>query len=370
MVLPVYSPALQITAKSYLLSSCNLHGVYHSLASETSVHDVELDRILREKGLLGFGRLSTALAEDLKGLPPGKRHSRSIYLEITNPEDAFIFWDLGFSDVDDLWEDWALTTETGPGFGRSFRKLLTKVTPAYAMWLYEHCPNLWSLVCEHRKPESPIFVLAEVILSHYRDHNIAHDEMAQYLVNSPVAIEDTDDCVCQCSPEGCTPFAHGIKFLNNTYRWGSSSLRSFVSDYGRVLSLSQHIAVLRQANFQELHMEHTCVDKPGHLEDGSSESDFDPSPKDLETETFLDELIMEYQAFLLRGADDSSYQSAERCDDHIFKMSTRRYTRSMLFWDFIWPSRVQDIEKRLASLWVPNREAFNDLGVSLWTQDE
>ncbi|EWZ97390.1 hypothetical protein FOWG_01873 [Fusarium oxysporum f. sp. lycopersici MN25] len=348
----------------------SVHGVYYSLVSETSVHAIELDRILRERGLLGFGRLSTALSADLKKIPSGKYHSRSIYLDITDPEDAFIFWDLGFSDIDDHWADWALTRETGPGFGKSFRNFLGTVTPTYAMWLYEHCPNLWSLVCEHRKAESPIFVLAEVILSRYRDHNIGYDEMVQYLVNSPIAIEDTDDCVCQCSPQGCTPFTHGIKFLATRYPFGGSSLRFFVSEYGQMLSLSQHIAVLRQATFQELHMEHTCIDKPGHLEDGSSVSDFDPSAKDLEMDTFLNELAMEYQAFLLRDADESPYETRECCDDDTLKVRSRRHSRAMLFWDFIWPSRVHDIEKKLASSWMPDRGALDDLGVSLWMEND
>ncbi|EXM07557.1 hypothetical protein NOF04DRAFT_11987 [Fusarium oxysporum II5] len=347
----------------------SVHSVYYSLVSETSVHAIELDRILRDRGLLGFGRLSTALSHDLKRLPTGKHHSRSIYLDIIDPEDAFIFWDLGFSDIDDHWTDWALTDGTGPGFGGSFREFLGTVTPTYAMWLYEHCPNLWSLVCEHQKPESPIFVLAKIILSRHRAHNIGYDEMVQYLVNSPLTIEDTDDCVCQCSPQGCTPFAHGIKFLDTMFL-DNDSLRFFVSEYGQMLSLSQHMAVLRQATFQELHMEHTCVDRLGHLEDGSLESDFDPSATDLELETFLNELVMEYQAFLLRDADESSYENGECCEDFTLKLSTRRHSRAMLFWDFIWPSRVHDIEKKLESSWMPDREVLRDLGVSLWMEDE
>ncbi|RKK81916.1 hypothetical protein BFJ69_g3523 [Fusarium oxysporum] len=347
----------------------SVHSVYYSLVSETSVHAIELDRILRDRGLLGFGRLSTALSHDLKRLPTGKHHSRSIYLDIIDPEDAFIFWDLGFSDIDDHWTDWALTDGTGPGFGGSFREFLGTVTPTYAMWLYEHCPNLWSLVCEHQKPESPIFVLAKIILSRHRARNIGYDEMVQYLVNSPLTIEDTDDCVCQCSPQGCTPFAHGIKFLDTMFL-DNDSLRFFVSEYGQMLSLSQHMAVLRQATFQELHMEHTCVDRLGHLEDGSLESDFDPSATDLEMETFLNELVMEYQAFLLRDADESSYENGECCEDFTLKFSTRRHSRAMLFWDFIWPSRVHDIEKKLESSWMPDREVLRDLGVSLWMEDE
>ncbi|ENH63884.1 hypothetical protein FOC1_g10008026 [Fusarium oxysporum f. sp. cubense race 1] len=338
-------------------------------SEQTSVHVIELDRILRERGLLGFGRLSTALSRDLKRLPTRKQHLRSIYLDITDPEDAFIFWDLGFSDIDDHWADWAMTHENGPGFGKSFRNFLRTVTPTYAIWLYEHCPNLWSLVCEHRKPESPIFVLAEVILSHYLDHDIGYHNVIQYLVNSPIATEDTDDCICQCSHQGCTPFTHGLKFLGAAYHLRSSSLRLLVSEYGHMLSLSQHMAVLRQATFQELHMEHTCIDKPGHLEDGPSESDFDPSAKDLEMETFLNELVMEYQAFLLRDADESPYETGECCDDYTLKVRSRRHSRAMLFWDFIWPSRVHDIEKKLASSWMPDREVLDDLGVSLWMED-
>jgi hypothetical protein len=42
----------------------------------------------------------------------------------------------------------------------------------------------------------------------------------------------------------------------------------------------------------------------------------------------------------------------------------------MLFWDFIWPSRVHDIEKKLASSWMPDRGALDDLGVSLWMEDD
>ncbi|PNP86409.1 hypothetical protein FNYG_00111 [Fusarium nygamai] len=298
----------------------------------------------------------------------GKHHSRPVYLDITDPGDAFIFWDLGFSDIDDHWADWALTHEAGPGIGSSFTDFLETVRPAYAMWLYEHCPNLWSLVCEHRKPESPIFVLAEIILSRHYVHKIGYDEMVHYLTNSPIAIEDTDDCVCQCSPQGCTPFTHGAKFLDTEFEWLRPRL--FVSKYGQILSLSQHVAILRQATFRKLHMEHTCIDKPDHLEDMSSENDFNPSAKDLETETYLNELVMEYQAFLVRDGDDSPDEGGEGCEDYSAEVGTRRYWRAMEFWDSIWPLRVQEIEQELASSWNPDQEVLGDLGVSLWLEDE
>ncbi|CVK98990.1 uncharacterized protein FPRN_03919 [Fusarium proliferatum] len=361
-----YQRELEQIAKKKL--SRSVHRVHNSLVSEISVKAIELDRLLRERGLLDFGRLSTALPDDLKDLPTGKHHSRPIYLDIANPEDAFLFWNLGFSDIDDHWADWALTHEAGPGIGRSFRPFLSTVRPAYAMWLHEHCPNLWSLVCEHRKPESPIFVLAEVILRDYDMDSLGYDEMVQYLIDSPIAIEDTDDCVCPCSPQGCTPFTHGIKLLFTRYIW--SSPQSFTRKYGQVLSLSQHIAVLRQATFRKLGIEHTCIDKPGHLEGRSSESEFDPPAKDSEKEMHLNELVMEYQAFLLRNAHDSPDEAGEDCEDYDVEVGNRRHRRAMEFWDSIWPLRVKEIEQELASSWNPDQEVLKDLGVSLWLEDE
>ncbi|KAF5986362.1 hypothetical protein FCOIX_1639 [Fusarium coicis] len=347
----------------------SVYGVCNSLVSETSVKAIELDRVLRERGLLEFGRLSTALPDDLEILPTGKHHSRPIYLDINNPEDAVIFWDLGFSDIDEHWADWALTNAAGPGIGKSFRYFLETVRSDYAMWLYDHCPNLWSLVCEHRS-ESPIFVLAEVILSGYDSHHIGYDEMAHYLSDSPIAIEDTDDCVCQCSPRGCTPFTHGLKFLGTKYNWKGNSLRFFVSQYGQMLTLSQHVAVLRQATFQKLDMEHTCVEKPGDLENGSSEGDSDPLERDLEMEMYLNGLVTEYQAFLLRDPRDSPYETVENCKDYSVEAGARRHRRAMEFWDSIWPLRVQEIEQQLASSWNPAQEVLEELGVALWLEDE
>ncbi|KAG4263908.1 hypothetical protein FPRO03_09184 [Fusarium proliferatum] len=346
----------------------SVHEVHNSWVSDTSVKAIELDRLLRERGLLGFGRLSTVLPNDLKEIPRAKHYSRPIYLDIASPEDAFIFWDLGFSDIDDHWADWALTHEAGPGIGRSFRPFLSTVRPAYAMWLHEHCPNLWSLVCEHRKPESPIFVLAEVLLRVNDMDSLGYDEMVQYLVDSPIAIEDTDDCVCPCSPQGCTPFTHGIKLLFTRYI--RSSPQSFARKYGQVLSLSQHVAVLRHATFQKLRIEHTCIDKPDYSEGGSSESDFDPPEKDSEKEMHLNELVMEYQTFLLCDAHDSLDEAGEDCEDYSVEMGTRRHRRAMEFWDSIWPLRVKEIEQELASSWNPDQEVLKDLGVSLWLEDE
>ncbi|KLP21018.1 uncharacterized protein LW94_12597 [Fusarium fujikuroi] len=345
-----------------------VHGVRNSLVSETSAKAIEWDRILRERGLLGFGRLSTVLPNDLKRMPTGKHHSRPIYLDINNPEDACIFWDLGFSDIDDHWADWASTHWASPGIGRSFPRFLRTVRPAYAMWLYEHCPNLWSLVCEHRKPESPIFVLAEVILRDYDMDRLGYDEMVQFLIDSPIAIEDTDDCVCPCSPQGCTPFTHGIKCLYTRYI--RSRPQSFTRKYGQVLSLSQHVTVLRQATFQKLGIEHTCIEKPDHSEGGSSESDFDTPAKDSEKEMHLNELVMEYQAFLLCDAHDSLDEAGEDCQDYNVEMGTKRHRRAMEFWDSIWPLRVKEIEQELASSWNPDQEVLKDLGVSLWLEDE
>ncbi|KAF5713642.1 hypothetical protein FGLOB1_3860 [Fusarium globosum] len=317
----------------------SIHGVYYSLVSETGVKTMGCDRILRER-------------------------------DLTDHEDAVLFWDLGFPDIDDDWADWGLAHWVGPGIGNNFESFLRKLSPAYAMWLYEHCPNLWSLVCEHRKPESPVFVFAEVILNHHRDHATGYDEMLQYLIDSPIATEATDDCICQCSPQGCTPFSHGIKFLDTWYYRDISPLRFFVSQYGRMLSLSQHVAVLRQATFQKLDMEHTCIDKPGHFEDRSSESEVDPTEKDLEMETHLNELVMEYQAFLLRDADDSPEEEGDFSEEYSVEAGTRRYWRAMDFWDSIWPLRVQEIEQELASSWNPDQEVLEDLGVSLWLEDE
>ncbi|KAF5618573.1 hypothetical protein F52700_12093 [Fusarium sp. NRRL 52700] len=262
-----------------------VHGVHKSLLSETSVNAIEVDRVLRERGLLGFGRLSAALPEDLEELPTGKHYSRPIYLDINDPQDALIFWDLGFSDIDDNWADWVLTHENGPGLGMSFRKFLEQARPAYAMWLYEHCPNLWSLACEHRKPESPIFVLAEVILSRHEFHDIGYDKMASDV----------------------SEVGHGTHMYRN---------------------------------------------------------------KDPEKETYLNELITDHQAFLLRDADDSSDEAREDCEDDNVEVGTRRYWRAMEFWDSIWPSRVQEIEQQLAASWNPDQEVLENLGVSLWLEDE
>ncbi|KAF4430554.1 hypothetical protein F53441_13958 [Fusarium austroafricanum] len=302
------------------------------------------------------------MPDDIKG----NHNFRPIYLDITRPSDASIFWALGFPDAADGWTQESLASNLGSEFGVSLPGFLRRLGPWYAMWLYEHCPNLWELICEHCRPGGSVFVLAEKILGGWS--SLSEAERTKYLVRSPLNVKEADGCTCQCSPEGCTPFSWGLLYLGDGYPSRTDVLRAFVGNYGETLTLYQHTTALRQATFEELDMVHICFDKPVGPRDESQllEDDFYESMDDVEKAIFLDNLVDEFRHFILDGTNNNK-EDAERDSQQEAKIDLQR---TLIFWDDILPSRMQEFDQELMTTWNPDHELLEDLGVTLWLEEE
>ncbi|KAF5977700.1 hypothetical protein FBULB1_6414 [Fusarium bulbicola] len=265
-------------------------------------------------------------AEKLKALPKAlpaqigykgaeKPIIRPIWLDITCPEDASIFWHSGFIDIDDAWTHPSLSKQAFGAFGPDIPQVLHCTSPQYAMWLYSHCPNFWT-----------------------------------------------------CSPEGYTLFTHAIRCLLESYSSDADELRSFVQDFGGILTMYQLTAVLRQAIFADLGMVHTCSTR-SEFPDESLDDQVYNATDDGDKATFIDSMIVKFRRFMLKDANIIDYE-VENDNMYLCRGTMKYHHRASEFWNYVLPPMMRKFEKTLASTWNPNLEALKDLGVTLWIEEE
>ncbi|EXM17266.1 hypothetical protein FOTG_14510 [Fusarium oxysporum f. sp. vasinfectum 25433] len=344
-------------ASRIFLQSENLH----SSATQFDVRSIGLGQLVQRQATAKLTALPKAPPALISYMGAKKHFFRPIWLDITCPEDAYIFWNRGFTDIDDAWTHPSLRKQAFGAFGPDVSQVLHCTSPRYAMWLYNHCPNFWTVICENSRSERSSFILAEIIINHRKN-------LGNYLISAPLAIEYIDSCTCQCSPEGYTPFTHGIRRLLERCSSDTDELRSFVEDFGAVLTMYQHTAILRQAAFADLDMVHTCSPRP-EFPDESLDDRFDTATDDGDKATFIDSVIVKFRQFMLKDAEITDYE--EQDDDVYLFRGTRKYhQRSLEFWDHVLPSLMENFEQTLASTWNPDHEALKDLGVTLWIEEE
>ncbi|KAF5544802.1 hypothetical protein FPHYL_10938 [Fusarium phyllophilum] len=253
--------------------------------------------------------------------------SRPVWLDITCPGDASIFWHMGFSDIDDACIHQSLSQQAFDAFGPDITQVLH----------------------------------SEIIINNRKN-------LKKYLIRDPLAIEYTDRCTCQCSPEGYTPFTHGIRCLLESYSSDIDELRSFVEDFGGILTMHQHTAVLRQAVFANLDMVHTCSARPDFSDEPLNDRVY-TATDDGDKAAFIDSVIIDFRRFMLRDADATDCER-ENYDMYLFRETMEYYQRALEFWDHVLPSMLGKFEQTLASTWKPDPETLKDLGVTLWIEEE
>ncbi|KAF5653526.1 hypothetical protein F25303_2234 [Fusarium sp. NRRL 25303] len=336
-------------------------GNLRSTATEFDARSNEPGNIFQKQATAELTALTTESPAE-SGLKEAKKLIfRPIWLDITCPGDASIFWHRGFTDIDDAWIHPSLSKQAFGAFGPDVSQALHCTSPQYAMWLYNHCPNFWTVICENSRSERSSFILAEIILNNRKN-------LEKYLIRDPLAIEYTDSCTCQCSPEGYTPFTHGIRCLLESNSSDTDGLRSFAQELGGILTIYQHTAVLRQAVFANLDMVHTCFTRPG-CRDELLDDGIYTATDDGDKAAFIDSVIVEFKRFMLKDADVTN-REGENEDRYLFRGTREYHQRSLKFWDHILPSMIGDFEQTLASTWNPDTEALRDLGVTLWIEEE
>ncbi|KAG4291286.1 hypothetical protein FPRO06_03172 [Fusarium proliferatum] len=322
--------ALHVAADEFVLPS--------SILAQLCVDDVEIPAPRRPELRFGnFGRIDVTEydGQDFEGLAPrtfsrsGNLRSTATEFDARSNEPGNTFQKQATAELT------ALETESPADSGRKEAKKL-----------------IFRPIC---------FTLAEIIINNRKN-------LEKYLIRDPLAIEYTDSCTCQCSPEGYTPFTHGIRCLLESDSSGTDGLRSFAQELGGILTMYQHTAVLRQAIFANLDMVHTCFTEP-ECRDELLDDRIYTATDDSDKASFIDSVIVEFKRFMLKDADATN-REGENEDMYLFRGTREYHQRSLKFWDHILPSMIGDFEQTLASTWNPDIEALRDLGVTLWIEEE
>lgn len=354
----------------------NLHpseySCLYSSEAELDYHAMELDSELRRKGFLTFGRLSATGPSSESRIRMETPFYASVYSNLEEPEDASIFWTLGFRDIDlssGVWpphNDWT---------NRRAERFSHYPSPEYSLWLIEHCPNFWEFMCHHYALEGPDYVLADIIgCTIYESKLFEQVDLLKLISNKLPKVEIVDSCTCKCSPEGCTPFDLAIKWLTRCVSRNKPSyflLSLLFEDQSGALDLNRYIIMIRQATFEALDMIHTCTDRPHSYTHPSCEDDHEE--EDFETARYLDVVVMEFQDFVRREdkiVDHGTSDAFANGENKSVNQDKVNCQRILEFWNKVWPSRIRAIKEELAATWNPDQTVLEDLGVSLWYEEE
>lgn len=348
------------------------HSRFCSSEAELDYQAMELDSELRRKGFLSFGRLSAEWPSSENYIGRDTTYYSSVYSNLDNPDDASIFWNVGFRDVGICSRVWPPHYDW---IKRPAACLSNHSSPEYSLWLIEHCPRFWEFVCHHYALEGPDYVLAEIIgYTIYHSSFVRRVELLKLISNKLSKVEIADSCTCQCAPEGCTPFDLAIKWLSICVPWNKPSyllLSLLFEDQSGALDLSRYIVMIRQATFNALDMIHTCKDRPVPYIYSGCENDYEE--EDFERARYLDGVVMEFQDFVRRedkAVEDESSDTSADIKEKSSNKDTVNCQRILEFWNKVWPSRIRAIKEELAATWNPDQTVLEDLGVSLWYEEE
>ncbi|CAG2012688.1 unnamed protein product [Fusarium graminearum] len=207
---------------------------FSSSAGELDFYAVELDLLLRRKQRASFGRLSTIIPDETGYVGVERPIYNPIFLFLSSPEDATIFLDLGFLDIDPSQE----SSHADEDYFDTIKYFLTYISPQ----------------------ENP----------------------------------------------------HGLILEKDERMW----------------------------------------------------EEVETSKDDYEKAVYLNDFVTEFEDFMLDSSEDAS---TEEHSDELRKVD---YRRALVFWNEIRPKRIREIKKSLAETWDPDLETLQDLGVTLWYEEE
>ncbi|KAM5521824.1 hypothetical protein FOXYSP1_15715 [Fusarium oxysporum f. sp. phaseoli] len=351
---------------------------------------IAMDRLLRQKGILSLGPLSTFVDEDLPQQPYRDvgYYSKSIFFDLRKPEDADIFIDSGFKMIC-ADQDHDSSLHKAP-FNRPY-PWMGSISLNYAIWLFDHQAPLWKWSYRFTSPMPSIFVLADILsMQDYECpcQDNTKDRVEIYLSESALV----DNCSCLCSPDGCTPFTSRMKWLAHPYKQAedlapqdyATRFGSYVEIYGKSLNLSHHVIMVRQATFAALDLKHTCLERPAYrwpselywMYFTDPVSELDPDEKefeilnvDAEAMNQLEDMVVMFQDFVLTGRQTTISSNSDSFDidysafngPSTLGIDNLYYQRALEFWEHIWANRMQIALDAVAKGWENNLDGLNDL---------
>lgn len=240
--------------------------------TELDLHAIEVDRILRRRRVVTFGRLSTFFPGDIDDTLKCNYLFRPIYHDLVEGFDAKVYFDLGFREFD-LGTTHFPTSRVLPLGIQISRRADFLINPDYLLWLRDHAVPMTKRENRIHESQDSTFIFADRMgcWSMYDDSLFAEEtkELEHWFSSTPSVME----CHCPCSHGFCTPFIQRMKWLPYKYEERTSpedrtlsgyanDILSFMSKYGRSLTTDQHVAAVRQVTFSVLEMKHICSHRP------------------------------------------------------------------------------------------------------------
>jgi hypothetical protein len=321
------------------------------------IYAMQVDEILRHRGFIEFGPLSTYVDDEggchRDGASSPIHELRSIYHELSTVKDAEMYFDLGFHDISarlDKPRRWM------PPHG----SWSPCISLPFANWLLDHDAPLWEWVAHCEIPSSDGlangFVLA--ILGDYGEHpsEQGNREVARILEERILSDRSIDRCDCRCSLRGCTPFVERLKRILNWYRKSevevAAKFTTYLKKYGNALQREHWHAAIRLTTFQSLGIKHTCLTRRPRERELEAEEIAEIQDEDAELLEILESLVEEFEEHAFEAID----------------AATDRVDRMIAFWNGYWADRMHQVLSELSRADDESKLAAEHLGVS-WTAE-
>ncbi|KAM3504735.1 hypothetical protein MY11210_008237 [Beauveria gryllotalpidicola] len=359
------------------------------LASERVLdsHASQVTQLLQDSGIAVPAALAVVRSESLP-----------VYRALTSPEDAEIFFCVGFRDTD-AW----CTLNTGERYQLSCFKFDSHAGLRYLHWLIKHggisyqpsdAPardifaahlTFWLIGFELASSDfdSAIYYSPGTLHRLYRtEHTITSKSSPLPPLENRIAFihelhtailpaNIADACHCQCSPKGCTPVTVLLRELikhrnfvcnprhspdsvtddKNPLRWLIAGFIVYLENFWCHLEVRHHITALRFMTYTALGMPHSCCTRTCYQisEDGSSIDEDELQDEQVSNLELLEELLDEFEGELIAILQDPD----------------RKITNLTGFWERTWLGRMTEVLDRLegSDLSDAERRAAEEIGL-------
>lgn len=334
---------LKSIAQQYLSSSeIDKFGLHRPVVLD--VYATQVDEILRHRGIIEFGPLSTYMYNQSPD-----QDCWSIYHDLSNLEDANIYFDLGFHDISvpsDKPKTWRLGSHHH--LSLPFLKWLLDRDAPICEWMTH-----WSLPRTGFIADA--FILS--ILGREGPRNICardgDEELVRELEERMLLDNSVDSCHCRCSPGGCTPFVVRMKYmgLEDSELDIATTITAYFQEHGSALRKEHWFAAIRFITFQALDIAHICHCGRENMW-GSK----------LDTEDIA-EIHDEYAEVLEVLESLTEEFEAHVCE--IFDAATDGLDSLTTFWSGYWARRMSHVLSELSEVGEASKSAAEHLGV-IW----
>lgn len=368
------------------------------------VQAARVEEMLLRRGIDIPLRLRASWGPEWETASSVRRFRTSVYYNCSLPNEAKVFYDMGFCDTDgDEPQEWEATLshsdffDENPGHSPMLTYLKWLLSQGMQVrWWHLFCPPLWV-----RSASNAVVVgiiLGETIFNNLLrkvakltptpELYIAYEsESARILHDFVLSTEECDSCQCHCSRGGCTPFIrllsrmkHVPDEVSHNNKAPAKAFIKYLKQFGDSLSKLHHLAALRFITFTTLQLRHTCEElKPSSRFDSDNESLSDESLSDESEELRelneednekiikLEELLAEFEEHLFGDHKDDECDEKsgdEDDDDHAPRPSLEGIIQ---FWKGHWVKRINEAFTEIESChpWDQDKQATEEIGV-IW----